>query len=115
MADYNYNLAFTIKTELTHQFEYSFGKVIEAHLNHKKGLGHKMSFFRTFVGGRDMIILSLPLESLGSMDYWMHTPEIVLEHYGRDEGLKILNLYCDATVSWETRILKSYDPCKAIE
>lgn len=113
-AKFIYSLDFIIKTELTPQFEYSFGKVIEAHVNHEKGLGKKMQFFRSFADEKDIISIKVPMESLCEMDLWQHTPEIVLEYYGKEEGMKILQEYCDSTQLWVSRITKPYDPLSAV-
>ncbi len=105
-----YNLDFKLKTEMTPQFESSFAKVIEAHNCHEKGLGKQMKFYRTFAGDRDIIRISVPMASLNEMDLWEHTPEIVLEYFGQELGLKILQDYCDATAGWESSITKPYEP-----
>jgi hypothetical protein len=105
-----YHLDFILKTELTPQFETSFAKVIEAHHKHEKGLGKQMQFQRSFAAEKDIIQIKVPMESLNEMDLWQHTPEIVLEYFGRELGMRILQDYCDATQGWNSYITKPYDP-----
>lgn len=112
---FTYHLYFTVKTDLTPQFESSFGQVIEAHMKHEKGLGKIMKFSRTFAGERDVISIHVDMDSLGEMDKWMHTPELVLEYYGQEQGLKVLKDYCDSTEAWNSHITEQYTPTDHIQ
>lgn len=104
-----YTLDFYIIPSKTSQFEENISKILVAHREHAKGLGHRMTFYRTFVGGDDVLTLTIPMETLGDMDLWMHTPEIVIEYYGQEEGIRILNDYSSGMKAWKSRITKRYE------
>lgn len=110
-----YSLDFYLKPSLIPQFEASFARVIEAHTHHEKGLGKVMQFERTFADEKEVITIRVEMDSLNEMDQWMHTPEIVLEYFGQERGLKILQDYCDATELWVSRIKKPYAPLEHLE
>ncbi|KEQ27574.1 hypothetical protein [Paenibacillus tyrfis] len=109
MEQFLYHLDFYIIPSKTSQFEENITKILVAHHNHAKGLGHRMTFYRTFVGGDDVLSLTIPMETLGDMDLWMHTPEIVIEYFGPEEGIRILNDYSSAMKVWKSRITKRFD------
>lgn len=104
MSKYTYNLDFYIRTELTSVFEENFKKVLDAHRHNTKEKALDMSLSRTFLGGEDVMTLSIAMDSLDEIDSWGHTPALVLEVYGQEEGLKILDNYCKATRRWESRV-----------
>ncbi|ARF67948.1 hypothetical protein B7C51_09085 [Paenibacillus larvae subsp. pulvifaciens] len=109
MERFLYTLDFYIMPSKRSQFEKNFEKIMEAHHNHDKGLGHRLTLYRTFVGGDDVLSLSIPMESLGDMDLWMHTPEIVIEYFGEEMGIRILNDYSAAMKVWKSKITKRYE------
>ncbi|MGW8957633.1 hypothetical protein [Paenibacillus sp. NPDC055715] len=109
MEQFIYNLDFYIIPGKKTQFEENFTKILVAHNNHPQGLGHRLTFYRTFIGGDDVLSLTLPMESLGDMDLWMHTPEIVIEYFGQEEGIRILNDYSAAMKIWKSKITKRFE------
>lgn len=109
MTQFLYQLDFILRPDSVASFEKYFGMVIHAHRQHLKGKKDTMHFTRTFLGGNDIITLTIPMESLNEIETWGHTPGLVLEYYGQEQGMEILNNYCKAVKSWESRVSKPYE------
>jgi hypothetical protein len=108
-AKYVYHLQFHVKPELRRQFATCFAKVLEAHRRHEKGLGAKCACYHSYIGNGDVVRVFVPLQALGDMDLWVHTPQIVMEVFGPQDGLGILENWAAAMDSWESLLLERSD------
>ncbi|MBE6051738.1 MAG: hypothetical protein E7214_14080 [Clostridium sp.] len=107
-SKYVYKLDYYIKEEKTEQFENCLEKIVETHKKHKNGLGDKMEVYRTFIGEEDVVTLMVSMENMAEMDLWIHTPDLVLDLFGMEEGMRILQDYEASLGRTKSSIIEEY-------
>lgn len=109
MSNFIYHIDFHIKSEKTTNFEKYFSKIIHAYKKHPTGAKHPIKLERTVIGGNDVITLTIGMNSLEEIGTWGHTPAIVLEYYGQEVGMEILDQYCQSMERWQSKVTKPYE------
>jgi hypothetical protein len=105
-ANYLYFLTIDIKMGMRPIFEASLQKLLEAHTKHPKGLSRITTTYDNVAGAGDRAYIVVEMDALGDQDSWMHSPLMVIEIFGHDEGIRILDDLAASQTRWESQILR---------
>jgi|GEM_PF-1878671 len=108
-ANFLYMLRFDVKPEKARQFADTAEQVMKIHKTHPKGLGENLQFYTSFIGNGEVAFVLVPIDNLGAIDSWTHTPDLLIEALSDGPGQDLLNRWADSISSWESRIVR-YSP-----
>ncbi|SIT38832.1 hypothetical protein BN2475_170089 [Paraburkholderia ribeironis] len=102
-SKYIYQLEFDVKTELGAQWSEGLKVVLDSF---QKGGRPAPEIYTTYVGNGEKAFIRIPLDSLGEMDNWVHTPDLVFQNLGDQKaGATALAKWAQSFKHWESRIL----------
>ncbi|MDP9838384.1 hypothetical protein J2T09_003152 [Neorhizobium huautlense] len=102
-APFVYQIAFDVKTELGSQWADGLQTVLKAH---REANQKELEVYTTYVGDGERAYVRVPLESLGEMDAWVHTPDLVYKTLGDKQGADALARWAQSFKHWDSRILR---------
>jgi hypothetical protein len=105
-ANYLYFLTIDVKTGMRPVFDAALEKLLEAHARHPKGLSRFTTSYDNIAGAGDRAYLMVEMDALGDQDTWVHTPLMVIEIFGPEQGIQILDDWAGSQTRWESQILR---------
>jgi hypothetical protein len=102
-APFVYQITFDVKTELGSQWAEGLKTVLKAHSEANQ---KEPEVYTTYVGDGERAYIRVPLESLGEMDKWVHTPDLVYKTLGDKQGADALARWAESFKHWDSRILR---------
>ncbi|QHP66045.1 hypothetical protein EI171_00325 (plasmid) [Bradyrhizobium sp. LCT2] len=105
-ASYLYFLTIDVRTGMRPIFDAALAKLLEAHAKHPKGLSRFTTSYDNIAGAGDRAYLMVEMDALGDQDTWVHTPLIVIEIFGQEQGIQILDDWAGSQIRWESQILR---------
>ena len=105
-ANYLYLLTIDVKTGMRPIFDAALEKLLEAHAKHPKGLSRFTTSYDNVAGAGDRAYLMVEMDALGDQDTWVHTPLMVIEIFGQEQGIQILDDWAGSQIRWASQILR---------
>ncbi|QMV14110.1 hypothetical protein [Vibrio spartinae] len=102
-STYVYQLEFDVKTEMGAQWAEGLKIVLDAH---KQAGQAEPEIYTTYIGNGERAFVRVPLDKIGDMDDWVHTPDLVHKMLGEQAGSDALAKWAATFTHWESRLLR---------